>query len=441
MPSLREIPKVDRLGERDELREIPPKLRSKLIRQVLDDIRAKLRDKREVSFCEDSIAKLVLRRFESLFVPSLRPLINATGVVAHTNLGRSPISQATLEEIAPVLTNYGNLEYDQEEGKRGDRYERLERLMREALGAEATLVVNNNAAAVLLILSAFARDKEAIVSRGELIEIGGGFRIPDTMRLSGAILREVGATNITRLSDYENAINENTSVIMKAHKSNFYVKGFTSEVDYGELIALARSRNLIDYFDLGGGQFAQLGLGGEPLLSEIAALNPSLVSFSGDKLFGAAQAGVIIGKKTLIDQLKQNQLLRALRVDKYAIAVLEATLRRYLLGREDEIPTVKMIKTDAEELTRRAKRLQKLLAGVKTSIEITKNFAGAGAAPSEELIGVAVVFDQDVKNMQARLRSLGVVARAEKERLYLETRTIFENQLPQVAAAVKKALE
>ncbi|MDR2034593.1 MAG: L-seryl-tRNA(Sec) selenium transferase [Helicobacteraceae bacterium] len=439
MPSPRDIPKVDRLLEREKLAVIPIKLRTRLIRETLDHLRAQIAT-REVSCDVESIERAILERFESLIAPSLRPLINATGIVVHTNLGRSAIAPELFSEIAPIVTGYCNLEYDEQTGKRGSRYDRLERLMREALGAEAALVVNNNAAAVYLILNTFALKKEAIISRGELVEIGGSFRIPETMRLSGAILREVGTTNKTRLSDYEEAIGENTGVIMKAHRSNFSISGFTSEVAFSDLIALAKEKGLIDYFDLGSGQFSSLSAN-EPLLSDISALNPSLVSFSGDKLFGGAQAGIIFGKKVLIDRLKKNQLLRALRVDKLVIAVLEATLRRYILGREEEIPTVKMIRATKEELELRAKRLQKALLPIETSIETTKNYVGGGAAPNEELIGVALVFEKNVEVLQERLRSEGIISRVENDKLYLETRTIFENDLQKIAQGVKRACQ
>jgi L-seryl-tRNA(Ser) seleniumtransferase len=440
MPSLRDIPKVDRLLECDKLRDIPIKLRTKLVREELESLREKALADRPIDCGADSIADRIANRFNEVVSPSLKPVINATGVVVHTNLGRSAIALETLNEIAPIVTGYCNLEYNLESGKRGSRYDHLERLMREALGVEAALAVNNNAAAVFLILNEFAQGKEAIVSRGELVEIGGRFRVPDMMRLSGAILREVGTTNKTRLSDYAEAIGERTSVVMKVHRSNFSLKGFTSDVEHKEIVALAREKNLVDYYDHGSGAFAPLGIGGEPLLGEIAALKPSLVSFSGDKLFGAAQAGVIFGKKTLIDRLKKNQLLRTFRVDKIAIAILEATLRRYLLGREDEIPTFKAIKADAAELLRKAEALQKALLPVETAIETTKNYVGGGAAPDEELIGAAIVLEANAEELQTRLRKEGVIARVENDKLYIELRTILETQLSQVAEAVKRAV-
>ena len=437
MQLLRAIPKVDVLLENPALDSIVPRLKTRLIRETLDALRAGILVGEVKAIDGAALIDEVKTRYDKLIEPSFKPLINATGVVVHTNLGRSILDGALIDEIKPLLTGYGNLEYDIEGGKRGSRYTHLTRLMREVLGCEEVLVVNNNAAAVFLILNTFAQNKEAVVSRGELVEIGGSFRIPDVMRQSGAVLHEVGTTNKTHLSDYEQAVNENTSLLMKVHRSNFAIKGFTAEVDFAELIALAREKGLIDYFDLGSGQLVDLGVGNEPLLTELAALNPSLVSFSGDKLFGGVQAGVIFGKKALIDQLKKNQLLRMLRVDKFTLAALEATLRRYLADRVDEIPTVRMIKAPISQLETRARKFTKLLAPIKATVEKTQNFVGGGALPEEAIGGVAVVLTGNVEKLHENLRLKGVIARVENNKLYLEMRTVFDTDLKKLAEIVK----
>ncbi|MGE4294281.1 MAG: L-seryl-tRNA(Sec) selenium transferase [Campylobacterales bacterium] len=440
MQLLRAIPKVDVLLENPALNFIAPRLKTRLIRETLEALRAGILAGEVKTIDEAALIDEVKTRYEKLIEPSFKPLINATGVVVHTNLGRSILDAALIDEIKPLLTGYSNLEYDIAEGKRGSRYTHLGRLMREVLGCEEVLVVNNNAAAVFLILNTFAQNKEAIVSRGELVEIGGSFRIPDVMRQSGAVLREVGTTNKTHLSDYEQAANENTALLMKVHRSNFAIKGFTSEVDFAELIVLAREKGLIDYFDLGSGQLVDLGVGDEPLLTELAALNPSLVSFSGDKLFGGVQAGVIFGKKALIDKLKKNQLLRMLRVDKFTLAALEATLRRYLAEKVDEIPTVRMIKAPVSALEIRARKLTKLLLPIKSSIEKTQNFVGGGALPEEAIAGCAVVLGGNVENLHENLRLKGVIARVENNKLYLEMRTVFDNDLKKLAIILKEVV-
>jgi L-seryl-tRNA(Ser) seleniumtransferase len=404
-----------------------------LIRLSLDRLRAQIAAKAVTQIDPGVLIAQILADYEALIAPSFVPLINATGVVVHTNLGRSTLSPDLIDEIKPLLTEYGNLEYDLEKGKRGSRYAHLNRLMREVIGCEDVLVVNNNAAAVFLILNTFARGREAVVSRGELVEIGGSFRIPDVMRESGAKLHEVGTTNKTHLADYENAIGEETAMVMKVHRSNFAIRGFTSEVEFSDLVTLARDRGVLDYFDLGSGQLVDLGVGGEPLLGELAALDPSLVSFSGDKLFGGVQAGVIFGKRELIEKLKKNQLLRMLRVDKFTLAALEATLRRYLLNHTDEIPTVAMIRADIYTLQARARKFSGMLDKIPHRIEETLNFVGGGALPEESISGVAIVIEKNATSLSEKLRAEGVIARIEDEKLYLEMRTLFDRDLPKLS--------
>ncbi len=441
MDLLRTIPKVDVLLDNPELVHIAPTIKTRLIRETLDALRAGILAKEITAFDEVGLIESVKERYRSLTASSFEPLINATGVVVHTNLGRSILDSELIDEIKPLLTGYGNLEYDIASGKRGSRYTHLGRLMREVLGCEDVLVVNNNAAAVFLILNTFAQGKEAVVSRGELVEIGGSFRIPDVMRQSGACLHEIGTTNKTHFADYENAINDATAILMKVHRSNFSIKGFTAEVDFSELITLAQSRGLIDYFDLGSGQLVDLGVGDEPLLTELAALNPSLVSFSGDKLFGGVQAGVIFGKKALIDRLKKNQLLRMLRVDKFTLAALEATLRRYLSEQYERIPTVRMIREKLPALMQRAEALQAQLQPLATAVETTQNYVGGGALPEEAIDGAAVVLsDVNAQALHETLRHKGVIARVENDKLYIEMRTVADTELARLAKIIQESI-
>lgn len=437
---LRAIPKVDELLNHPLLKNTPHTVALDLIRSSLENLRRDISNGKRSEVVLDLIAHEIYSKFSAQNAPSIIPLINATGVVVHTNLGRSVLDRSVVDEIAPLLTSYTNLEFEMDSGKRGSRYTHLADLMRSVVGCEDVLIVNNNAAAVFLILNTFSQKKESVVSRGELVEIGGSFRIPDVMRESGAILHEVGTTNKTHLSDYKNAINENTAILMKVHRSNFAIKGFTSEVDFLDLMELADANGVIDYFDLGSGQLANLGVGSDPLISTLAKKSPSLVSFSGDKLFGGVQAGVIFGKKELIDRLKQNQLLRMLRVDKFTLCALEATLRRYQQDALHQIPTVKMIRSDENELKARAHKLLDLIRSDELTIEKTANFVGGGALPEEQICGVAVVSSRSAELAQKKLRDRGVIARVEASRLYIEIRTVFDSDLEKLATIIKEVV-
>lgn len=384
----------------------------------------------------DKIVQELKIRYDSLLSPSLMPLINATGIIVHTNLGRSVISHEIIYEITPLLTSYNNLEYDLERGERGERYAHVSKLLCAILDCEDVLVVNNNAAAVFLILNTFAQGREVIVSRGELIEIGGSFRLPEVMKNSGAILKEVGATNKTHKRDYIEAVSENSAMMMKAHRSNYDIVGFSSEVKLGEMIVLARERNLIDYYDLGSGFLDKIDFSCEPTLKEISHLKPSLVSFSGDKLLGSAQAGIIFGKGTLIKQLKKNQLLRMLRVDKVTLALLEATLRAYISNRHEAIPTIHMAKLDIETLKTRAENLAKNLSkNYEARIAQTTGFAGGGALPNRGFSSISLALKH--KNLspillERALRKNLIIARIEGDEIMLDLRTIFKGELDEL---------
>ena len=361
------------------------------------------------------IIELAFVEMDGLLRPSLRKVVNATGVVLHTNLGRAPLSDRARAEVLAVMEGYSTLEYEITEGGRGERYSHVAQRLEELTGAESAIVVNNNAAAVLLSLAGLARGREVIVSRGELVEIGGSFRIPDVIRQSGAVLVEVGATNKTHLADYEAAITANTAAILKVHTSNFTIVGFTSQPTAEQLCSLARNKGLISINDLGSGTLLPVAPAGhsEPTVQECIAAGFDLVTFSGDKLLGAGQAGIIAGKTQHIDRLKQEPLLRAIRIDKLSLAALEGTLIDYMTGRPEElIPGWSMLSMTEEELKGRAEKLLKQLApleaaGWKLKGVTTLSLAGGGSLPAVELRGYGIKIIPDgisIAKLERRLR-------------------------------------
>jgi L-seryl-tRNA(Ser) seleniumtransferase len=393
-------------------------------------------------------------RLRLLLRPSLRPLYNATGVVLHTNLGRAPLGQVVLERIAEVARGYSNLEYVIEERRRGSRHVHPAEIICRLTGAEDAVVVNNNAAAVLLALSATARGREVVVSRGELIEIGGSFRLPDVMAASGAVLREVGTTNRTHPEDYRAAINEQTALLLKVHRSNFAVVGFTREVEPEELTAMAREHGLPAMFDLGSGCLldpAALGLPGETTVQQAVSWGFDLVSFSGDKLLGGPQAGIVVGRRKWIERLRSHPLMRPLRPDKMALAGLVATLEAYRDGvARERVPAMAMLARGAEELERRASRLRDLLRTClptpwSLSLVQVESRVGAGALPLAAPRSWAVAIEHPGRSadaIEARLRAgePAVIGRIEDDRLVLDVRTLFEADLAEVAGVVGAAV-
>jgi L-seryl-tRNA(Ser) seleniumtransferase len=382
---------------------------------------------------------------------SLRRVINATGVIVHTNLGRSLLAPAALANLQEVAQSYSNLEYDLEHGERGERYAHIEAQFRALTGAEAALVVNNNAAAVFLALQALATGKEVIVSRGQLIEIGGSFRIPDIMRSSGAILREVGTTNKTHLRDYAQAISEHTALLLRVHTSNYRIVGFTSQVSLGELVALGHRHNLPVMEDLGSGtllDLRQFSLYDEPTVSEVVASGVDLVTFSGDKMLGGPQAGILVGKASYIDAVRRHPLHRAVRVDKFTIAALEATLKLYSDPQRAsaEIPTLAMLSMTPQTIAGRVRRLQRLLpAGVREVYRprvLDGNSAvGGGALPLAQLptklLAVRPTFCS-VTELERRLRSRqpAIIGRIAQEHFLLDLRTVQDREIPEIATAL-----
>ncbi len=396
---------------------------------------------------------------EKLSEFSLKRVINATGVVIHTNLGRSVLSEEILENMKAVACGYSNLEYELEQGRRGKRYSHLQRLLTEITGAEAGLVVNNNAAAVLVCLSSFAKGKEVIVSRGELVEIGGSFRIPDVMSGSGAILNEVGTTNKTHLYDYEQAINEKTALLLKVHQSNFRIVGFTQSVSNEELAALGKKYGIPVMLDLGSGCLLDLtpyGIHSEPTVQQIVRTGIDIITFSGDKLLGGPQGGVIVGKKNLIEIIANNPLMRAVRIDKLTLSAFESVLMCYL--DEDKVrmqmPTLSMLLQDIEKIRERANGIAFKLKSeigishddiVKTDVIRDTSKSGGGALPEVEFETYAVALEPmklSVNKLEERLRhgTPPVIARIKEEALIIDARTVRDSEIEVLVRALKKAM-
>jgi L-seryl-tRNA(Ser) seleniumtransferase len=469
---LRRIPSLDELLNRPRLAALAARANRDLLvavtRGVLAELRGRIaRDseatapKRETDLAHELDVEQLEERIgvevERLLQPSLRPVINATGVILHTNLGRAPIAGAAMDHIREVATQYSNLEYDLVSGARGTRDVHTSRLLAHMAGAEAAIAVNNNAAAVYLVLAALARGGEAIVSRGELIEIGDGFRIPDIMAESGAALREVGTTNRTRLADYERAISERTRLLLRVHRSNFRVVGFTAQPSLAELVALGARAGVPVYEDLGSGCLVDLAAQRieEPVVRESLATGVSVVSFSGDKLLGGPQCGVIAGSRELVARIRKHPMFRALRVDKVTVAALEATLLAYLRGGVEghaAIPALRMIRAISDEIERRADRLvEKLRARIPAGaaqfeLRDAESVIGGGSTPGQLLPSRAIVVTSKhwpAPQLEARLRSaptLPVIARVEDDRVWLDLRTVFPEQEAALAEALVSAL-
>jgi L-seryl-tRNA(Ser) seleniumtransferase len=364
--------------------------------------------------------------------PRLRRVLNATGVIVHTNLGRAPLAAAALEQVVQATSGYSNLEYDLEAGSRGSRQTHVSELLRRLTGAEATLVVNNNAAAVLLALAALAEGRDVIVSRGELIEIGDGFRIPDVLVRSGALLREVGTTNRTRARDYEQAIGPDTAVLLRVHQSNFRVVGFTEQPSVDELAEVANRHELVLVDDLGSGALVEIG--DEPTARSSLAAGADLVCFSGDKLLGGPQAGIVAGRSDLVERLRRHPLQRALRADKLTLAALEGTLRA-ALEQPEHVPVLRMLREPAEQVRERAERLASLVGG---EVEETVARAGGGALPLAELPSYACAVEEGLAE-ELRAAEPPVVGIVRDGRLLLDCRTLDDADLDEVASAIAAA--
>ncbi|HEV2222090.1 MAG TPA: L-seryl-tRNA(Sec) selenium transferase [Candidatus Acidoferrales bacterium] len=454
---LRQIPSVDDLLNRPKIAELSRRAGREITVEITRRALAAVREKTAVETVSVNVADIeiqITKRIEEELAPSLRSVINATGVVLHTNLGRAPIGQSAAEHLTATATRYSNLEYDLAEGARGKRDVHTNKLLAELVGAESAIVVNNNAAAVFLTLNTLAKGAEVVVSRGELIEIGDGFRIPEIMAQSGVELREVGTTNRTRIADYERAVNERTRLLLRVHPSNFRIVGFTKRAKLEELVAVGKRLGIPVVEDLGSGCLVNLSSVGidEPIASASFDAGVDVVTFSGDKLLGGPQAGIIAGKKDVVERIRRNPLFRALRVDKLTIAVLEMTLRAYRRGAWDEIPALRMIRTAASEIDQRARafvaRLNVTLTK-DTALEIREGSSviGGGSTPDQKLPTSLVAIASrrySAAALEERLRrpatGTPVIARIEEDRLVIDLRTVFVEEEEPLAEAVIAAL-
>ena len=445
------IPSIDQLRQRDVIRVLEREYGSRSVVDALREAAETLREELErgsVSVTDrDSAAALIEReigsRLAAMLLPSLRPVINATGVIIHTNLGRAPLAASAVEQMARVATGYSTLEYDLATGARGSRTTHAARLLCRLTGATAATVVNNNAAGILLVLTALAAGREVIVSRGELVEIGGGFRIPDVLRQSGARMREVGTTNRTRSEDYAAAVSSDTALILRVHPSNFRIEGFTERPSLASIVEMGRRLGIPIVEDLGSGNLlSELGQPPlprrEPTVQESLEAGVSVCCFSGDKLLGGPQAGIVVGEQSLIDVVAQHPLMRAVRADKLVFAALEATLLEHLAGRATEsVPVARMINIDVDSLVERGKRIAERVTGVALSTVVLvtsgRSMIGGGTTPGMDL--PTCVLELEVRHrtaddIEASLRASAppVIGRIENGRVCLDLRTVESDQ-------------
>lgn len=446
----RSIPKVDVLLEDKKIISLIAKYHRDVvvdvIREEIEKIREEIKTNNDFDFINKKINNLIdniSKSVEKTYSYNIRKVINGTGTILHTNLGRSIISKKHANYLSDIVTSYSNLEYNLEDGKRGERYSHFEKLICKITGAESAMAVNNNAAAVMLVLSSMAKEKEVIVSRGELVEVGGKFRIPDVMESSNAHLVEIGTTNKTHLEDYENAINENTGALLKVHTSNFKIFGFTESVSIKEICNLGKEKNIPVIEDIGSGVLVDLskyGLEYEPTVQDSIKSGVDIVSFSGDKLLGGPQAGIIVGKKKYIDKIKKNPLTRAFRIDKFTATILEMIFKEYL-NEEDaikNIPTLSLITRDLKEIEKNANALYEKLDILKDvaiiNIEDTLSQIGGGSLPMERLNSKCVSITP--KNISTasleeklRLNENPVVGRISDNKLIIDMRTILDDEI------------
>ncbi|MGA1941232.1 L-seryl-tRNA(Sec) selenium transferase [Arcobacter sp. YIC-310] len=444
MGLLKNLPKVDKFVNNKAFEELSKQLITSISKDTINQYRKDILDEKIQDFTQDDIINDVLKKYKNITKPSLQKVINATGIIVHTNLGRSLINPDSFDRAKEVATSYNNLEYSLQEGKRGERYEHIVSTLQALTGCEDAVVVNNNASAVFLILNTFAKNKDVVVSRGELVEIGGSFRVPEVMSQSGAKLKEIGTTNKTHLRDYENAIDENTSMLMKVHKSNYSIEGFTSEVSYEDIIKVANEHNVIDYYDMGSGHIIDLPYNldlSEPSLIKYMQHKPSLLSFSGDKLLGSVQAGIIVGKKELIAKIKKNQLLRMLRVDKLTLAILEDNLTSYLKGQTQDIPTLKMLHEDIKTLEQRANTLKQSIEDIcKCEVIKTQSLIGGGTTPNKKIPTIALTLeykDYKANKIEKLLRKQNLIIRIENEKVLVDFRSIQEHEVKEIEEIIR----
>ena len=446
----RSIPKVDVLLENSDIVTLIENHHRDVvvdvIREEIDKLRNFIKENDDINLIEEKINNLIENikiSTEKVYSYNIKKVINGTGTILHTNLGRAIISKKHADYLSEVVTSYSNLEYNLEEGKRGERYSHFEKLICKITGAEAAMAVNNNAAAVMLVLSSMAAEKEVIVSRGELVEVGGKFRIPDVMKSSNAHLVEIGTTNKTHLEDYEDAISENTGAFLKVHTSNFKILGFTESVSIEELCKLGREKDIPVIEDIGSGVLIDLskyGLEYEPTVQDSIKAGVDVVSFSGDKLLGGPQAGIIVGKKKYIDKMKKNPLTRAFRIDKFTATILEMIFHEYL-NEEDaikNIPVLSLITKDLKEIEENATDLFNKIENLKNvadiNVEDTFSQIGGGSLPAERIKSKSVTImpkNISTQSLEAKLRAgkNPVVGRISEEKLILDMRTVLEDEI------------
>lgn len=455
---LRNLPKVDEVLLDQRLffvsEDVPRPLVVEAVRDALNQFRQQIKEgKRTTEVTMDDVAETASAAIAEKKKKVLRRVLNATGVVLHTNLGRARLSKAAADAVLDVADAYCSLEYDLKLGQRGSRHDIVERVIRRVTGAEAAMAVNNNAAATMLVLASLARGKEVVVSRGELVEVGGSFRIPDVMAESGAVLHEVGATNKTRISDYRAAYDaENTAAFMKVHTSNYRIVGFTEDVALSDMAALGKELSIPVVYDMGNGLIADLKRYGvnEPTVTDALLQGADIVLFSGDKLLGGPQAGIIIGKKKYIDQMKKHPLARAFRVDKMTLAALEATFTQYIdLDKAREtVPVLRMICALPKQLKERAEQLAELLQKTSPSfsyaVEACQDQVGGGSAPTCLLEGYGVSVHKEglaAEKLERRLRKaeIPLIVRVNHDRVLIDVRTLTDEEFPLAAAALQQA--
>ncbi len=444
---LREIPKIDELMKREELmlffQEVDRELIKEGTREIIQEVRNEIikGNYSKETIDEREIIGKIIDKINIKSKYNLRKAINGTGVVLHTNLGRAKLSKSAVKAVTNAAMDYSNLEYDIESGQRGSRHDHIEKIIKKITGTEAAMAVNNNAAATMLSLSAIGSGKEVIVSRGELVEIGGSFRIPEIMKQSGCVLKEVGTTNKTNINDYREAITEETGAILKVHTSNYKILGFTQEVSLRELVEIGKEKSIPVIYDMGSGLMVNLNEYGidEPTVKECLATEIDIILFSGDKLLGGPQGGIIAGKKKYIELMKKHQLARVVRMDKMSIAALEATFREYLSEEKaiNEVPTLRMLTVSKEELEARGRKFLKSLKNCNKNldfaIEETFNQVGGGTAPMVMLNGVGISITSkkiraDLLEQRLRENEIPIIGRIQKDRLYIEMRTISKEE-------------
>ena len=437
MQNLRTLPQINKILNHKPFKDYNKGILARISRELLNSIRSTLKDE-EIN--EEKIYAQINKNYKAFEKKALKPLINATGIVMHTNLGRSVIDEKSWQRAKQIACSYSNLEYDLESGSRGNRYEFAGYLLSTLFGCEDALVVNNNASAVFLVLNTFGKGGRCVLSRGELVEIGGGFRVPEVMKESGAILAEVGTTNKTRLSGYENALDENTKMLVKVHRSNFDIVGFKQDTSLEEVASLAKERGIISYYDLGGGAASNLAcFNSEPAPQKLVKTGVDLLSFSGDKLFGSVQAGIILGKKELIAKLRKNQLLRMLRSDKITLALLASTALSYLDKDYNSVPTIFLLSRSTSELKSVAKRINNSCKNIASIID-TATFGGGGTLPNVKIQSLALAFrakkGQKIENLERDFRQKGVIGRIENQCFLLDLRSVLPSDESALITAI-----